>query len=172
MVWRSGEGWENDLEARPAVTIIKAVVIAVLAVLAVVALVWGLITGFSYWWGQGNATRDKNSATNFEQAQATFHRDYNQVITDRVKIQAARADLATWQQEHPNYQGNGTPYDPLIDEENQKEQALAGIQAECLAEVTGYDDASQAYLSADWRDAGLPAHLDPAMACDPAKPAP
>jgi hypothetical protein len=172
MVWRSSDGWGRDLERKPVATAIKAAVIVILVAFALTALVGGVATNFSYWWGQNGATRDKNSTSNFESAQVQFHRDYNAVATDRVKIQQAQADLGAWQQAHPNYQGNGTPFDPLAEQESEKQGVVTGLRLGCLNEVTDYDTASQAYLSADWKDAGLPASLDPATACDPTKPLP
>lgn len=172
MAYRSSEGWAGDLERRPGITIFKAAVLVVLGVVIITALVWGLMTGGSYWWGRGGAIQDKNSSDNFEQAQALFHRDYNAVVIDRQKIQDAQADLDQWRRDHQGYQGNGTPYDPLAQEQASKETNLRGLTQGCLNEVADYDTAATSYLTQDFRDAGLPETLDATTACDPTKALP
>lgn len=172
MAYKSSEGWSSDLESKPGITIFKAAVLVTIGIVIIVALVWGLRTGGSYWWGRGGAIQDKNSSANFEQAQALFHRDYTAVQADRVKIQAAQRDLDAWNAAHPGYQGNGTPFDPLAQQQANKQATLTGLQQGCLGEVSDYDTAAQAYLTRDFRDTGLPASLDVTTACDPAQPLP
>jgi hypothetical protein len=164
---RSVEDWGGRLERSPVKTTLQLglSMIAVAAVLT--AVTWGLATHFSYWWGQAGATQDKNSSTNFEQAQAQFHRDLNAIAADKVKIEQAQAVIDQFNHDHPSYQGNGTPYDPLAQELGNDRETLQGLEMGCQNEVSDYNTVAQSYLTMDWRDANLPAQLDPATACKP-----
>lgn len=162
---RSAAGWESDFERRPLWTGTKLTVAVVLSVFVVVAVVFGIITGFSYWWGQGGAVQQKNSTGNFVAQEARFHNDQNAALADVAKIKDARQAITAFDQAHPGYQGNGTPYDPLAQQLGDLNTTLQGLQQGCQNEVTDYNDAASEFLSADWRDAGLPPHLDLTM-CD------
>lgn len=163
---RSVEDWADDFQDRPFKTSakfgVRAIVVCtvcVIAALACTAVVWGLMTGGSYWWGQAGATQQKNSSQNFIDAQARFHNDQNAVTADQAKIVDAKAAIAQFDAAHPGYQGNGTPYDPLAQQETNLQTTLTGLQQGCQNEVTDYNDAAQGFLTADWRDAGLPEEL-------------
>jgi len=162
---RSAAGWEKDLERRPFWTVTKAVVAVILTVLVLIALVFGITTGFSYWWGQGNAVQQKNSTQNFLAAQQEFHLDQNAVTLDVQKIATDKANLAQFQQAHPDWSGNGTPYDPDAQQYGNLQVTLQGDQRDCLNHIQDYDTAAQSFLTEDWRGADLPPTLDPKQ-CD------
>jgi hypothetical protein len=172
MVYKSADGWGRNFEDKPVATTIKLFAIVLAVGFVFTAVIWGVGSGFSYWWGRGGAVQEKNSTSNFISAQAQFHRDLNAIEADRTKIQGAQASLDQWNQQHPNFQGNGTPYDPLAQQQANDQEALQGLQMGCANEAADYNTAAQSYLSADWRDAGLPDHLDPAAVCDPKIPLP
>lgn len=156
--------WERSLNRRPVSTTIAFLALGVVATFALVTLGWGLMTGFSYWWGQGDAYRTKNSAANWTTAQVAFHQEANDVTGFQQKIVLARQQLADFDRAHPNLAGE----DGLVGMQDNQNRAsltsnLAGLQQQCLNTVTAYNTASEGFLTADWKDANLPARLDPSV---------
>jgi len=161
-----GYNWERSLDRRPLSTGFGLLILAVLAGFAVIALGWGLATGFSYWWGQGDAYRQKNSASNWVAAQVAFHREANDVTAFTQKIAQARQDLADFDKLHPNL----TSEDGLMGMQDvQARQSLVtnvtGLRQQCLNTVNQYNTDSRGYLTEDWKDADLPERLE-TSACD------
>lgn len=164
---RDLENWADRLERRPTMTVLQLGLVAIGVIAILTAVIWGLATGGSYWWGRGGAIQQKNSTQNFVSAQAQFHRDLNAIAADKVKITAAQKVVDQFTQAHAGFQGNGTPYDPLAQQLANDNEVLTGLAQGCQNEVADYNTAAESYLSADWRDANLPDHLDPATACVP-----
>ncbi len=164
---RDLEDWGDRLERRPTMTVLQLGLVITGIVVILTAVIAGIATGGSYWWGRGGAIQEKNSTGNFLSAQAQFHRDLNAITADKVKIQQAEAVVTQFTVDHPSFQGNGTPYDPLAQELSGDREVVTGLQQGCQNEVADYNTAAQSYLSADWRDANLPEQLDPATACTP-----
>jgi hypothetical protein len=155
---RSMEDWAEELETRPVATILKwAAWPLVLASLLVVGLwVFGVLV--APWKGQGDARQQKNSAQNWISAQRTFHQEINDVDAFKTKIAGAKQDIADYDRTHV---GNGTPYDPVAQQDTNLRTVLSGLQQQCVNTVSGYNTDAQSYLTEDWRDANLPDHLDP-----------
>ncbi len=160
---KSTEQWERDAENAPVRTTVKVIVIAVAVVLVVGAGVWGLGTAFSWFKGQGDGYRQKNSAQNWITAQRGFHQQYNDIQAYASKITVARKDLTDYQKAHPST-GNGTPYDPVAQQAGNLQTTLSGLQQQCMTTVAQYNTDAESYLTQDWRDADLPSHMD-AEAC-------
>lgn len=160
-MFRSANSWADRFESKPGVTILQAGVTVIVILFLLTALIWGGLTGFSYWWGQAGAVQQKNSTQNFIAAQKQFHEDQNDVQTDVVKIQAARQALNA-------HNAQPVPADSLGAYEFEQETTslqttLTGLQQSCDNTVADYDTAAQSYLTENWRDAGLPPTLDPSV---------
>lgn len=162
---RSVSDWIDRFDEKPFSTTIQAGALLIAIGVVFTAIIWGITSGGSYWWGQGGAVQQKNSTANFIQAQAQFHRDLNAIQADQVKITQAKQAVTQFQQQHPGYAGNGTAFDPLAQQLDELNTTLTGLQQGCENEVADYNTAAQSYLSEDWRDAGLPDHLDVATTC-------
>lgn len=154
---RSLEDWGDDLEDHPGRTLLTIGIWVVIGVFVLVSLVWGLKTGFSYWWGQAGATQQKNSSQNFVEQESRFHNDQNAVTADQAKIVAAKAALTQFTTANPNYATSFT----LSQQYGNLTTTVTGLQQGCQNEVADYNDAASEFLSADWRDAGLPSILSP-----------
>jgi len=153
----------DDFADRHPVAYILTVIFSVILVLFVIAaFIMGLRTNFSYWWGQQQATQDKNSAGNFEAAQRQFLQDKNDVDGYVQKITAARQQLADFDKAHPSL-ASEDGLAGLTDAQQRQSLAtnLTGLQQQCVNVVNDYNTNARAYLTADWRDANLPERLDP-----------
>lgn len=117
-------------------------IIIVLVMLALTAGIWGLQVATSGVKGQGDAQIQKNSAKNWTEAQADFHKYYEGIMADDRKIDQAAADAKA----RPNDQVAQTN--------------LTGLKAHCQDLVATYNTKAQSYLSRDFRDAGLPDKID------------
>jgi hypothetical protein len=162
---RSVDEWADRFIEKPVSTTVKVGSILIMIGFIFTAAIWGLQTNFSYWWGQGGAIQQKNSTQNFVAAQAQFLRDLALIHADQQNMRTTQRMIDQFNTAHPNYEGNGSPYDPLAQQLNNYETTLAGQQQGCQATVADYDTAARAYLTADWRDANLPETLDPTTEC-------
>lgn len=152
--------FEELAERHPVAFVLTLVFGAVLAVTALAAFIWGLRTDFSYWWGQQGAIQEKNSTSNFISAQQGFLVEKNDVDGYAQKIVIAKAALTDFDARHPNLAGE----DDLSAMQDRQERAgladdLKGLQQQCVNTVNKYNVDAQAFLTADWRGAGLPDHL-------------
>lgn len=154
--------WETRMERRPVRTLVQLGfgILAGCAVLGVA--VWGAVVLFSGVQGQGDSVVKKNSSDNFISAQAGFVRDNEEFQTDLGKIKDAKQQLVDFEHAHPNL-GNGTPYDPLSDQDSNLRTTLTGSVQTCQNIAADYNTRSKSYLSQDFKDAGLPDRLDPAQ---------
>jgi len=152
--------WERGLDRRPVRTLFQLGALGVVITFVLAVLGWGLVTGFSFWWGQGDAYRQKNSSQNWVAAQRAFHQENNDVTAFQAKIALAKQTLVAFNQQHPSV-GNGTPYDPDLLQQSSLQSDLTGLQQQCLNTVQSYNTDAQSYLTQDWRDADLPQRLDP-----------
>lgn len=159
---KSTEEWAESFEDHPVATSVKGVVIVIAVMLVLGAGVWGLGVAFSWWKGQGDGYQQKNSAQNWIAAQRAFHQEYNDVQAYGQKITLAKQQLDAFQKAHPQV-GNGTPYDPLAQQEGNLQTTLTGLQQQCMNTVAQYNTDAKAYLTEDWRDASLPSQLEPGM---------
>lgn len=164
---RSLESWFERLQDKPVSTTYKIIAVILGMVVVFTLALWGVKTGWSYWWGQGGAIQQKNSTQNFIAAQAQFHRDLTMIAADKQNMKTTQQQISQFNAAHPDYQGNGTPFDPLAQQLNTYQTVLAGQQQTCQATVADYDTAAQSYLTQDWRDANLPSQLDAATECQP-----
>lgn len=155
---------QDFAERHPVAYLLTVIFSVVLVVAALAMFVWGLRTNFSYWWGQQGAIQEKNSTSNWTTAQVAFHQEANDVDGFKQKIVLARHQLADFDRAHPNLAGE----DGLVGMQDTQNRAsltsnLAGLQQQCLNTVTTYNTASEGFLTADWKDADLPARLDPSV---------
>jgi len=160
---RSMSDWEREAEDRPVLTAKKiwfwtiGIVVAT-GVIVTVAL-WGFGVWTAPWKGQGDAYQQKHSASNWVSAQRGFHQKFNDVQGYKAKLVSARAELAAFDQAHPNV-GNGTPYDPLLNQRTNLETTVTGLEQQCQNTVQAYNTDAESYLTEDWRDAKLPSRLE------------
>lgn len=159
---KSAERWADDLENKPVRTIVKAVAIVVAVVVVIFAILWGFGVVSAPWKGKGDAYREKESAQNWINAQRTFHQQFNDVQAYQAKIASAKTQLDDFTKVHPNV-GNGTPFDPLLQQQSNLQTTVTGLQQSCQNTVADYNTNAQSYLTQDWRDAGLPEQLDLSM---------
>jgi hypothetical protein len=153
--------WEKRMERRPVRTLVQLGfgILAGCAVLGVA--VWGAIVLFSGIKGQGDSVVKHNSSDNFISAQAGFVRDNEEFQADLVKIRDASKQVKDFEATHPT--GNGTPYDPAAEQDQNLRTTLTGLTQSCQATAADYNTRSKSYLSQDFKDAGLPERLDPAQ---------
>lgn len=133
-------------------------------VLGVVFLAWGLWVLLSPAKGAGDAYVQKNSANNWVAAQAGFHRDYETIKAFGQQISDAQQQLTSYEAAHPSL-GNGTPYDPVAQQDTNLRTTLTGLQQQCQNTVSDYNTRAQSYLTRDFRDAGLPDRIDVTTEC-------
>lgn len=117
-------------------------VLIVIVAIALTAGIWGLQVATSGVKGQGDAQIEKNSAENWVQAQADFHKYYEGILADDRKITEAAAQLMS----NPDDQVSQTN--------------LTGLKNHCQDLVATYNTKAQSFLAKDFRDAGLPAQID------------
>lgn len=150
-----------DFENRPLASGLLVLFGGALLAFVLGAFIWGLRTNFSYWWGQQGAIQEKNSTSNWVAAQQAFHQDKNDVDGDVQKIRMATADLAAFNQAHPDLlsesglvgmQDTQTWRDLLSNQ--------TGLKQQCVTTVTDYNTKAKSFLTEDWRDADLPPSLD------------
>jgi len=165
---RSTSDWEEEFESRPVPTTLKfwfwTVGILLATGMAVTAILWGTGVWTAPWKGKGDAYQQKYSSSNWVSAQRGFLDKFNQVQAFRVNLKTARQQLADFDQKHPNVD-NGTPYDPLLQQRTNLDTTVTGLSQQCQATVADYNSDARAYLTEEFRDANLPASLDPAT-CD------
>jgi hypothetical protein len=156
---RTVEDWAHRLESRPTKTVTQLGLLVIGVVAIFVIAIWGITTGFSYWWGQGDAYQQQNSAQNWIAAQRAFHKENQDVQADVQKIADAKRAITAYEDQHPEV-GNGTPYDPTAQEDANLHSTLTGLQQNCQNTVAEYNTDAESYLTEDWRDADLPSQLD------------
>jgi len=142
-------------------------ILASLAVPALIAGIWGMTVLLSDVVGQGEAVKNKNNAINRTQAQASFQNQYNSIKALVKKQEDAKVQLDEWHRQHKNYGGNGSPYDPLAEQEAQLQSAYVGAQQQCRNAVASYNADAKTYTLKDFRDIDLPAEVgdDPETDC-------
>lgn len=117
-------------------------VILIIVVCGFAIGVWTFNVATSGVKGQGDAQIEKNSAENWVQAQADFHKYYEGILADDRKIDDAAAQLKS------------NPDDQVI------QTNLTGLKNHCQDLVATYNTKAQSFLAKDFRDAGLPAQID------------
>ncbi len=120
-----------------------ALVIFVVIVLVSVAL-WGLKVVTSETKGKGDAITQKNSASNWVQAQAEFNQRYQDILATDRKIGTAKLALDA----DPSNAILQTNYNGLINY--------------CISETGKYNSTAREYLKQDFRDADLTAEISTA----------
>lgn len=160
---RSTSDWDEEFDSRPVVTTLKfwfwTIGILLVTALVVTLALWGFGVWTAPWKGQGDAYQQKHSSSNWVPAQQGFHQEFNDVQGYKAKLVSARAALAAFDQAHPNV-GNGTPYDPLLNQRTNLETTVTGLEQQCQNTVQQYNTDARSYLTEDWRDANLPDHLE------------
>lgn len=121
-----------------------------LGIVVLVAGIWALGVVLSGPKGQGDAIKQKNSASNWTTAQARFETQYQSIISADEKITVAAEALAA------------SPDDRTA------QQTLQGIKSACISAVADYNAESRKYLSEEFKSADLPYQIDktdPATDC-------
>lgn len=154
--------WEKRFDRRPVRTGLQLTLGLLACGLVVVAVWWVVTVVLSGVKGSGDSVVKKNSSDNFISAQAGFVRDSQEFQTDLVKIKDARQQLRDFESAHPSV-GNGTPYDPLAEQDSNLRTTVTGLTQTCQGTAADYNTRSKSYLSQDFKDAGLPDALDPAQ---------
>jgi hypothetical protein len=154
------DDWADETESRPVVTSLKVWFGVIGLVVVTVAVLWGTGVLTSWFKGKGDAYQQKNSSSNWVNAQRNFHQLENSFETYKTQVADAKAALAEVQKQYPT--GNGTPYDPGAQQVANARTTLTGLTQQCQNVVTQYNTDSQSYLTQDFKDAGLPEKLDPA----------
>lgn len=154
--------WEKGFDKRPVRTGLRLTLALLGCCLLVGAITWVVVVVFSGVKGNGDSIIHKNSSDNFISAQAGFVQDSETFKADLVKIQDAAKQLKDFETAHPNL-GNGTPYDPAAEQDQNLRTTLTGSIQSCQNVAASYNTASQSYLSQDFKNAGLPDRLDPAQ---------
>jgi hypothetical protein len=158
-MFRSADGWADDFQRKPVVTFFKVVAWIVLLILLVVGAVWGFRTGFSYWWGKGDAYQQKQSAQNWVAAQRGFHQEVSDYQADLSKITDAETALRHFET------GAAPDPDTIAGFEWQQQDTnlrttVTGLRQQCQQVVASYSTDSLSYLTMSFKDAGLPTELD------------
>lgn len=115
----------------------------VAVILAVGAVVWALSVGTSGVKGEGNALREKNSAENWVEAQREFNIRYQDILSTDRKITDAKAAR------------DADPQNAVL------QTNYNGLVNYCSDAAASYNALSRSYLAEDFRDADLPAMIDP-----------
>ncbi|GAC1369340.1 MAG: hypothetical protein NVSMB39_1060 [Candidatus Saccharimonadales bacterium] len=140
----------------------------VIGIIVVVGLIGGGIWAFNVFFspakGAGDAYAQKNSAQNWTNAQAQFNQDYQAVLAFDSQIADAQANLAQFEKAHPQL-GNGTPYDPVAEQDANLRRTVTGLTQQCQNTVAAYNTRANSYLSKDFRDANLPAQIPAGEHC-------
>lgn len=144
--------------------VVRIVVVAVVVIIAIVGGVWLFRVVTAQVKGTGDATITKYSEQNWVPAQRQFHQNINDIDGFKTKIQNKAAELAAYVKAHPT--SNGTPYDPNAEYANNLRSDLSGLSAQCTNTVSSYNTDVEGFLTAGFRDPGLPDHIDPAV-CNP-----
>jgi hypothetical protein len=157
---RSVDDWAEEVESRPVVTLLKGLGLLIAVGLVVMTVLWGFGVVTAPWKGKGDAYQQKESSSNWVNAQRGFHDLDNKFETYKTQVEDAKAALAEVQKQYPT--SNGTPYDPGAQQVANARTTLTGLTQQCQNVVTQYNTDSQSYMTQDFKDAGLPEKLDPA----------
>jgi hypothetical protein len=157
---RSTDDWAEEAQSRPVTTGLKIWIGAIVLIVATGAALWGFGVFTSPLKGKGDAYQQKNSSSNWVNAQRGFHDLSNKFDTFKAQIVDAKQALADVQAQYPT--SNGTPYDPGAQQVANARTTLTGLQQQCQNVTQQYNTDSQAYMTKDFKDAGLPEKLDPA----------
>ena len=140
-------------------------IVAVVAASILIPIgIWGFNVATSNTKGQGDAAIIKNSATNRIEAQAQYHANFESIRSLDQRLTDAGATLAAFNKQHPLV-GNGTAYDPLIEQQTNLQTTVTGLQQQCRRVVGEYNASTEQYTARDFRDADLPYKI---VASDPA----
>lgn len=161
---RSMSDWEQEFDSRPVLVAKKiwfwTVGILLFTGLAVTAVLWGLGVWTAPWKGKGDAYQEKYSSGNWVAAQKRFLQLNNDFEAYKIKVADAKQNLADVRAQYPS--SNGTPYDPGAEQVANARATLQGLTQQCQTVASDYNTDSKAYLSQEFKDAGLPDKLDPA----------
>lgn len=153
--------WEDDVREGRALTrrlglsTMGWIIVAVLFTIALSGLVWFIRVQTSEVKGAGDAQIITNDGRNRINAQETYHKIYNEILSldERLTATSEQSSAAT------------TP-----DDRRYYRQTLDGQISRCLEVVGQYNAATRAVSQAKWRDADLPYEIDqtdPATDCKP-----
>jgi hypothetical protein len=159
MMRRSVDDWAEDLDRRPVTVGLKLLGLFIGVIVVVCVALWGFGVISSPFKGKGDAYQEKNTSENWVAAQRAFHQEKNDYDAYLVKIAGAKDDVKTFEEAHPQL-GNGTPYDPIAQQDGNLHTTLQAVQQQCVNVATQYNTDSQSYLTQDFKDAGLPESLD------------
>jgi hypothetical protein len=157
---RSMDDWAEEAESRPVATSLKVWFGVIALVVVTFVALWGTGVLTSWFKGKGDAYQQKNSSSNWVNAQRGFHDLDNKFETYKTQVEDAKAALAEVQKQYPT--SNGTPYDPGAQQVANARTTLTGLTQQCQNVVTQYNTDSQSYMTQDFKDAQLPEKLDPA----------
>jgi len=138
---------------------IGLIIVIMITVAVIGAAVWGIGVAISDIQGRGEATKLKNSALNRTQAQAQFHSTFEEIRALDQKLTDAQANLDAFNNQHPNV-GNGTPYDPLLQQQGNLQRDATGAQQQCRNAVADYNASTETYTLRDFRDSDLPYKIE------------
>jgi hypothetical protein len=111
-----------------------------LIILALCGLVWLVLFGTSDLRGRGDAQRDKNTGTNRVFAQEHFNNLYQEILSTDRKITIAAETK---------------------DQDRTSKQNYDGLRQHCLDTAADYNAAARNFSTEEFRDADLPAQIDP-----------
>lgn len=117
------------------------VIVLVVCVIGIAA--WGFRVLTSETKGRGDAVIEKNSAKNWVEAQKEFNVRYQDILATDLKIDIAKK---AW---------NADKNDMVL------RTNYNGLVNHCLSAVGEYNSLARSYLAKDFRDADLPAEIDP-----------
>lgn len=116
--------------------------VILIAITLVSIAIWGITVAVSGVKGQGDAVIEKNSAENWTEAQATFERNYADVIATDIKIDNA---YTLWQSDR---------------QDKTLQQTYTGLVSYCLSVVAEYNADARSFLSEEFRAADLPEQIN------------
>lgn len=117
--------------------------VTILIVGALIGVIsWGITVATSGIRGQGDAITQKNSSSNWVNAQREFNRLYQEIKADDRKINDAKLALT------------GDPTSTVL------KTNYEGLKQHCNSLVGDYNTNARSYLSQDFRDADLPDEIN------------
>jgi hypothetical protein len=136
-----------------------AFIIGVVLAVVIPAAVWGISVATSNTAGRGNAVKLKNNASNRTQAQALFHTRFEGIKALDQKLTDAQGQLDAFNKAHPNV-GNGTAFDPLLEQQSNFQRSVTGAQQQCRNAVADYNASTETFTLRDFKDSDLPFKID------------
>ena len=138
-------------------TVIVIAVLVLSALIGAGAFVFNVTTSDVK--GRGDAIIQKNSALNRTQAQAQFQANVESIRSLDQRLSDAKVQLDDFNKSHPSV-GNGTPYDPIAEQQANLALSVRGLQQQCRIAVADYNARSSTYTLRDFRDADLPFKIE------------